>query len=86
MLKTTRKFKKKTHQRIKNDVNANSVSESKYFFIHITNILIIKPEVSNTWLLETSKKQLYEILIITDVLVDFMERKEENVIGLANST
>ena len=32
------------------------------------------------------KQQLYEALIITNILVDFMVEKEENVTSLANRT
>ena len=36
--------KRKNNLRMKNDANVKPVSESRYFFLYITNILIIKLE------------------------------------------
>ena len=61
-------------------------SQKADIFLYITNILIIK--LGNELCLDPGKvkQQLCEALIITNVLVDFMVGKEENVTSLANST
>ena len=60
-------------------------SQKADILFHITNILIIKLE--NGYCLDPgkAKQHLYEALIITNALIDFMVGKE-NVTSSANST
>ena len=53
--------------------------------LYITNISIIKLENEQCLDPGKVKQQLYKALIITNVLVDFMVEKEENVTKSANS-
>ena len=55
-------------------------------FLYTTKISIIKLGNEQCLAPGKVKQQLYEALILTNVLVDFMVRKEENVTSLANST
>ena len=54
--------------------------------LYITNILIIKLENEKCLDPGKVKQQLYKALTITNVLIDFMVVKEENVTSSANST
>ena len=60
-------------------------SQKAVNFLYITNISMLK--LGNEQCLDPGKvkQQLYEALIITNVLVDFMVEKDKNVKSLANS-
>ena len=60
-------------------------SQKADILLYITNISIIKLENEQCLDPGKVKQQLYEALIITNVLVDFMVEKEENVTKSANS-
>ena len=67
-------------------MSMSNQSEKAGIFLYITNISSIK--LGNEQRMAPGKvmQQLYEVLIITNVLVDFMVGNKENATSLANST
>ena len=67
-------------------MSMSNPSQKTDILLYITNISIIKLGYELCLDPGNIKQQLYEVLIITNVLVDFMVGKEEKITSLANST